>query len=156
MTILRAGARTKVGFASAHRGTTKLLVSNATWTACPYITESEDTDAIWEPTTNPSRFLTPSWAQSAQMGSQIYYEGSTTGQRINTHRLNGSEFVGRGQSRRDMHDATWETHIAWSSPVPVATPGTDYYECWTYQDSGVSRNLAAAINWGSLIVQGFA
>jgi hypothetical protein len=151
MTILRGGS--KLGYALANRNAT-LAITNVTWTAVPFLNQVADTDDIWEGVTNPSRFLSPAWATFVQMGSQTFYEGHTTGQRICTHRLNGSEFNGRGQARYDQPDATWQTQHAWSCPVAVAVPGTDYYEVYTYQSRGSNLNLASSINWGCLVVTG--
>ena len=153
MTILRGGSR--IGYANANRNTTTLAITTSVFTAVPYLTEHADTDDIWEPTTNPTRFLTPAWCTYARVGFQSYWEGNTTGRRFVYPYLNGAAMAsGRAQGRRDMPDSTWETISCWGAPVAVATPGTDYYEIEVWQNSGANRNLAGAINWGSLIVSG--
>lgn len=153
MTILRGGS--KLGYALAHRGANTLAITTATWTAIPFITEVADTDDIWEGVTNPSRFTTPSWATVIQMGGQSYYEGQTTGFRIQSFFVNAAAALpGRGQSRLDQPDNTWNTQHSWSCPVSVAVPGTDYYGVYTYHNRGSNLNLAAAINWGCMIVKG--
>ena len=153
MTILRAGANTRKGFATAYR-TGTLLITNATWTAVAMQAEQDDTDDIWESVTNPSRFLTPTWATHAIFGCQVFFDNTdSTHQRICTGRKNGSEFTGKGYTRRASAHTTDESYQAWSAPTPVVG-GTDYFECYAYEDSGSNLNVTATTTWGSLIVIG--
>ena len=145
-----AGGSTFVGAKSTRIGSAAQSISNSTFTACLWTSDTYDTDAIHDTSSNTDRFTVPAgkggkWAISAS----VLFAGSSTGERRIAIYKNGS--AANTDQRINGQGSGGLTASVNSVFNLVAT---DYLSVYVYQDSGGSMNIDEDLSWCSIYYLG--
>jgi hypothetical protein len=145
-----AGGSTFVGAKSTRIGSAAQSISNSTFTACLWTSNTYDTDAIHDTSSNTDRFTVPAgkggkWAISAS----VLFAGSSTGERRIAIYKNGS--AANTDQRINGQGSGGLTASVNSVFNLVAT---DYLSVYVYQDSSGSLNIDEDLSWCSIYYLG--
>lgn len=111
--------------------------------------ESYDTDAIHDPSTNNTRFTVPSGVTRVRMTCNVFWASNGTGLRQVKTWKNGVDFDGQGNNL--MHAGGSTSHLQNVVSAVVTVSGGDYFECVVQQSSGGNLNITNATGtWGAL------
>lgn len=107
-------------------------------TVLTFDTETYDSDAFHDPTTNPGRITVPAGlAGRYQFGAQCQWQGNATGYRQLFIRLNGVTIVAAAQSTPSSTEAVYQNM---TSP-PISLAAADYLEILAVQNSGAALSV---------------
>ncbi len=118
---------------------TSTNVSNTTFTAVPFVSESYDTDSYHDNSSNTSRLTIPATGKY-RITYALNFNGNSTGQRYVWLAKNGNSGTGAGKDRYafDLQNglAVGNGHCG---SVDLSLTAGDYIELMVYQDSGGTR-----------------
>jgi hypothetical protein len=145
-----AGTPTFVG-ASAYNSAIQ-SIANDTFTARNYNTESFDTDAFHDNSTNNTRFTIPTGKGGKYLiTAAVRFATNSSGRRIVAPRKNGSTYIANTQEMGATNISAAEPTIVMTSINELAAG--DYIELMVYQNSGGSLNIASTLDQSTLVIQ---
>lgn len=138
---------------NANRGalalkTTNQTISDLTATTITFNSESYDTDAIHDNSTNTGRLTVPVGVNAVRLVAQVDWNAIPTGAQITIYKNGASTYDGRPSS--DLANTSASGHSI-VTPVLYVTGG-DYFEVVVVHSSGASREVlgTAGLTWFSM------
>lgn len=141
---------------NANRGalalkTTNQTINDLTTTTITFNSESYDTDAIHDNSTNTGRLTVPVGVNAVRLAAQVDWSAIPTGAQITIYKNGTSTYDGRPLS--DLSNTSASAHSI-VTPVLYVTGG-DYFEVVVIHNSGASREVlgTAGLTWFSMEIK---